>query len=299
MKRFLPRLKNKTRRAGASGAGAMEIESRPLKIFVYVFLILLVFIVMMPLCVMVLMSFKGLDEAYQTSVFSLPESFANFENYIFIWERGNMVRAFRNTLLLIGLSLIGSLAIGTMIAYILGRFEFRLKPLVYLLFMFPVVVPAVTTQVATFTVINELGLYNTIWAGVAIYVGIDIMIIYILLQHVEQIPYSLDESALIDGASYFRIYWSIILPQLKPAIATSIIIKSLTIYNDLFTPYLYMPKSKLRTVTTTILAFVSDQTSNWGVVSAGVVIVMIPTIILYLCMQKYIISGVTAGAVKS
>ena len=278
---------------------AMEIESVPLKVLIYAFLILLLIIVFVPLYVIFVLSFKEMDEAFQSNVFALPNSFLYFDNFAYIWEKGNLLRAFKNTLILIGISLIGSIAMGTMISYILGRFEFKLKPLLYVLFMFPVVVPAITTQVATFTVINGLGLYNTIWAGVALYVASDIMLIYIFLQHIEKIPYALDESARIDGASYLRIYWSIIMPQLKPAIATAIIIKSLNIYNDLFTPYLYMPKSKLRTVTTSILAFVSDQTSNWGVVSAGIIIVMLPTIILYLFMQKYIISGVTAGAVKS
>ena len=279
-------------------ARAMEIESRSLRIAIYTLMFFLVFIVFMPLCIVFLLSFKGLEEAYQTSVFAFPESFTNLENFLFIWEKGKLPTAFMNTIILIGISLVGSIIMGTMVAYILGRFEFKAKPLVYALFMFPVVVPAITTQVATFTVIKNLGLYNTLWAGIAIYIATDIMQIYIFLQHIEKIPLALDESAKIDGASNFRIYRSIIIPQLGPAIATAIIIKALTIYNDLFTPYLYMPKSKLRTVTTAILAFVSDQTANWGVVSAGILIMMIPTVILYVFLQKYIISGVTAGAVK-
>ncbi|MEG0896714.1 MAG: carbohydrate ABC transporter permease [Ruthenibacterium sp.] len=278
---------------------AMDIENKALKFAIYAILLLLVIIVFTPLYIVFVLSFKGMDEAFQSNVFAFPESFTYFENFKFIWEKGNLLRAFKNTLILIVTSVIGSIAICSMISYILGRFEFKCKPILYVLLMFPVVVPAITTQVATFTVIRNLGLYNTLFAGIALYIGSDIMLIYIFLQHIEKIPYALDESARIDGASYFRIYWSIILPQLKPAIATAVIIKSLTIYNDLFTPYLYMPKTKLRTVTTTILSFVSDQTSNWGVVSAGIVIVMIPTVLMYLFMQKYIISGVTAGAVKS
>lgn len=280
-------------------ADPMEIESKPLRIAVYTLLVVLVLIVLVPLCIIFLLSFKGMEEAYTTSVFSIPESFLNFENFKFIWEKGKLPRAFCNTLILIAVSVFGSIVMSSMEAYILGRFQFKLRGLLYVLFMFPVVVPSVTTQVATFTVIKNLGLYNTMFAGIVLYIATDIMLVYIFLQHIEKIPISLDESARLDGASHFRIYYSIILPQLGPAICTSVIIKALTIYNDLFTPYLYMPKSKLRTVTTAILAFVSDQTANWGVVSAGILIMMVPTIILYVFLQKYIISGVTAGSVKS
>lgn len=278
---------------------AMEIENRWLKAGLFLLLILLLVIVFVPLYVIFAMSFKDANEAMNSSVFQLPQSFTYLENFAYIWEKGKLLLGFKNTGILIVTSLIGSIAMGTMVSFILGRFQFRFRGLLMVLFMFPVVVPAMTTQVATFTIINHLHLYNTIYAGIVLYIATDIMQIYIFLQHIEKIPLALDESARIDGASYLRIYYQIILPQLKPAIATAIIIKALTVYNDLFIPYLYMPKAKLKTVTTAILAFVADKTSNWGVISAGIIIVIAPTIILYIFMQKYIISGVTDGAVKS
>lgn len=277
----------------------MDIDNPALRVFSYALLVLITIAVLVPLYIVVSLSFKTLAEANNSNVFALPESFGYLDNYIFIWTRGKLLRGFKNTGILIITSLIGSITMGTMVAYVLSRFEFKLKKAVYILFMFPIVVPAVTTQVATFTIVRSLGLYNTIWAGIILYISTDMLLIYIFLQHIEKIPVSLDESARTDGASYWTIYRKIILPQLRPAIVTGIIIKTLTIYNDLFTPYLYMPKSRLKTVTTSILAFVADRTSDWGVVSAGIVSAIIPTVILYLLLQKYIISGVVDGAVKA
>lgn len=277
----------------------MDIDNPALRFFSYALLVLITIAVLVPLYIVVSLSFKTLAEANNSNVFALPESFGYLDNYIFIWTRGKLLRGFKNTGILIITSLIGSITMGTMVAYVLSRFEFKLKKAVYILFMFPIVVPAVTTQVATFTIVRSLGLYNTIWAGIILYISTDMLLIYIFLQHIEKIPVSLDESARTDGASYWTIYRKIILPQLRPAIVTGIIIKTLTIYNDLFTPYLYMPKSRLKTVTTSILAFVADRTSDWGVVSAGIVSAIVPTVILYLLLQKYIISGVVDGAVKA
>lgn len=277
----------------------MDIDNPALRVFSYALLILITIAVLVPLYIVVSLSFKTLAEVNNSNVFALPESFGYLDNYIFIWTRGKLLRGFKNTGILIITSLIGSITMGTMVAYVLSRFEFKLKKAVYILFMFPIVVPAVTTQVATFTIVRSLGLYNTIWAGIILYISTDMLLIYIFLQHIEKIPVSLDESARTDGASYWTIYRKIILLQLRPAIVTGIIIKTLTIYNDLFTPYLYMPKSRLKTVTTSILAFVADRTSDWGVVSAGIVSAIIPTVILYLLLQKYIISGVVDGAVKA
>ena len=278
---------------------SMEIDSIALRVMVYILLTIIVVIVAVPLYVIFMLSFKIGIEANTSSVFALPESFTNFENYKYIWTKGKLLLGFKNTGILIATSLLGSVVMGTMVSYVLGRFEFKYKKLLFLVFMFPMVVPTMTTQIATFTVVKSLGMYNTIFAGIILYIATDIMQIYIFLQHIEKIPLALDESARIDGASYFRIYRSIILPQLKPAIVTVIILKALTIYNDLFTPYLYMPKSKLKTVTTSILAFAADRTSDWGIVSAGVISVIIPTVLIYVVLQRYIIAGVVDGAVKS
>lgn len=139
-------------------------------------------------------------------------------------------------------SLAGAILNGTMVAYILSRFEFKGKRLLKSAFLFASLVPGMTIQVMLYQTISLLGVYNTRMAGFLLYIGTDIISIYIFLQQLDAIPISLDESAMLDGASYLAVFRKIILPLLKPAVSTVIIIKGVGIYNDFYIPYQYMPK---------------------------------------------------------
>ena len=109
---------------------------------------------------------------------------------------------------------------------------------------------------------------------------------------------SLDESALLDGCGYFELFVRIIFPLLAPATATVIIIKAINIINDMYIPYLYMPKNGLRTLTTFLMNYANAQQGSWQSLAAGIIIIMLPTILIYLFFQKYILAGIAAGAVK-
>lgn len=160
------------------------------------------------------------------------------------------------------------------------------------------IVPSFVTEIARFGIINKLGLYNTIWAPIVIYVGTDLLQIYIYMQFINAIPKALDESARMDGCSLFGIYFRIILPNIIPAMATLAILKTVDIMNDMYVPYLYMPSLKLRTLTTSLMSFADARTGSVVQLSAGCIIVMFPTFLLYLFFSKYIFKGIVAGAVK-
>jgi multiple sugar transport system permease protein len=180
----------------------------------------------------------------------------------------------------------------------LSRFEFRFKKLVIFLFLLASLVPGVTTQVATFQVVNTLGLFNSLWAGIVLFMGTDIIAIYIFLQFLESIPMELDEAAILDGASYWTVYWKIILPLLQPAIITVIIIKGVAIYNDFYTPFLYMPKSTLGVISTALFRFKGPFITQWNIIGAGILLAIIPTLLVFLALQKYIYNGLTKGSIK-
>ena len=144
---------------------------------------------------------------------------------------------------------------------------------------------------------GKLGLYDTLFAPMIIYISTDILQIYVYKQFIDQIPYSLDESARMDGCSYFTIYWKIIFPLILPATATLIILKSVDILNDMYTPYLYMPSAENVTLTTMLMNYVG-RSGSWAKLSAAIVLVMLPTIVMYLIFKKKILSGIVAGAVK-
>lgn len=264
----------------------------------YLLLLVMVVLVLMPIFVVLNVSFKTNEEYLYTDLFDLPRSMLNMSNYLLVIVKGKLIHALGNTGLIAAVSILGSIVMGSMVSYILARFNFKAKKLLLLVFIIPILIPGVTTQVATFAIIKGLHLYNTLFAGIILYISTDIVQIYIFLQFFSKIPVSIDESAAIDGASYIRIFRTILLPQLKPAIATVAILKVVNIYNDMLIPYLYMPKSSLRTVTTALLTFSHDKNSQWNVMAAGIIAVMLPTIILYLFFQKYILAGIGEGAVK-
>ncbi|WP_123041514.1 carbohydrate ABC transporter permease [Cohnella candidum] len=268
----------------------------PVQWLKYVVLLFASFIVLFPPYVVVVNSFKRDTEG--SDPLGLPASFLNFDNFRTVIERTHLLNSFSNTAVIIVLTLLGNVILGTMMAYCLGRLDFKGKKLVLGAFLLATVIPTITTQVVVFSVIKWLGLYNSLYAPVVLFIGADVIQIYIYLQFIRNIPYELDESAMMDGASLFRIYGSIIFPLLGPATATLIILKSINVYNELYIPFLYMPKTKLAVVSTSIMRFASNNQAQWGYICALILLIMIPTVVLYLFLQRYIFSGVTNGAVK-
>ncbi|WP_226670649.1 carbohydrate ABC transporter permease [Metabacillus litoralis] len=264
----------------------------------YFTLLLGVFVALLPITVILFSSFKTSDEYNSTNPLTPPENWLNLSNFTRAFVEGNMIVGFLNTTIILVLSLIGATLTGSMIAYVLNRFNFKGKKILLGAFLLAVLIPGVTTQVATFQIVNELGLFNTRWAAIILYMGTDIIAVYIFMQFLNNISVSLDESALLDGASYFTVFRKIILPLLKPAIVTVVIVKGVNIYNDFYTPFLYMPKKDLSVVSTALFKFQGPMGSSWEVICAGIMIVIIPTLIIFLILQKHIYNGITQGSVK-
>jgi multiple sugar transport system permease protein len=265
----------------------------------YLSLILASLAAIIPILTVFFASFKTEEEYASTDPLTLPESWLNFDNFKQAFTEGNMNTGFINTIIILVCVLTGTIIFGTMVAYILDRFDFRGRKLILSSFLLATLIPSVTTQVATFKVISGLGLFNSRLAPIILGVGTDIMAIYIFIQFISSIPVSLDESAKLDGASYFIIYRKIIFPLLKPAIATVVILKGIAVYNDFYTPFLYTPASELQTISTSLFKFKGPFSAHWQVICAGIVIAIIPTLIAFLCLQKYFYNGFTGGSVKS
>ncbi|REE92708.1 multiple sugar transport system permease protein [Paenibacillus taihuensis] len=260
--------------------------------------ILMTVIVFIPILLVVFGSFKTNQELGATSPFSLPSNWLNFDNYVNAYHDGGMLRGLKNTVLLVAGSLLGNVLLGTMTAYILNRFDFKLKKVVIALFLLAMIIPSYTTEIARFQLIHGLHLYNSLGAPTMIYIGTDIMQIYVYMQFLEKISQQLDESAMLDGASYFRIFRSIIFPLLLPATATLGILKSVTIMNDIYVQNLYMPSKELATLPTSLMSFVSERSSDLSELCAGIMLVLLPSIIFYIVFQRYIFKGLMDGAVK-
>jgi raffinose/stachyose/melibiose transport system permease protein len=275
----------------------MVKTSKSIQALKYLTLAFAVFIVFFPIYSVFIGAFKTKVEFYQSGL-RLPENFFNFENFKRVFKVGKLGLGFTNISVILLVTLTANILIGTMVAYALNRFDFKLKKPIMGLYLIAQLIPPVTTQVATFSVIHALGVYNTLKAPMLLYMGADVLQIVIYLQFMSHIPKDLDESAMVEGASFFKIYRSIIFPLLGPATATLVILKTISIYNDFYTPYLYMPSQKLKVVSTAIYSFVGPNAAQINVISAGILIIFIPTILIFLFLQRFIFAGVTNGAVK-
>lgn len=257
----------------------------------------MVVVVVLPILLTVFASFKTRADMVNTSPLALPPQIT-LENFKEVLTDKYLWIGLKNTVLILVISVVFNILLGTITAYIIERFDFKFKKVVVSLFFIGMLVPTFVTEIARFKIINGIGLYRTIGAPILIYVASDLMQLYIYRQFLSTISVSLDESALLDGCSYFQLFVRIIFPLLAPATATVAIIKSINIINDMYIPYLYMPGNKNRTLTTFLMDYANAQQGSWQTLAAGIVIIMLPTILIYIFFQKYILAGVAAGAVK-
>lgn len=259
----------------------------------------MVLIVIAPILLTLFAAFKTKADMVNTSPLLLPPlKNITFENFKEVLTDKYLLIGFKNTGIILVVSIIFNVLFGTVTAFIIERFEFKLKKLIVAMFFIGMLIPTFVTEIARFKIINGLHLYNTLGGPIVIYVASDLMQLYIYRQFISSIPAALDESALLDGCSYFQLFGRIIFPLLSPATATVIIIKAINIINDMYIPYLYMPKNKLRTLTTFLMNYANAQQGSWQSLAAGIIIIMLPTVLIYIFFQKYILAGVAAGAVK-
>lgn len=259
----------------------------------------MVLVVLAPIILTLFAAFKTKADMVNTSPLLLPPiARITLQNFKKVLGDKYLIIGFKNTGFILAVSIFFNVLFGTITAFILERFEFKLKKVIMSLFFLGMLIPSFVTEIARFKIINGIGLYNTLGAPIVIYVASDLMQLYIYRQFISTLPVSLDESALLDGCSYFGLFTRIIFPLLAPATATVVIIKAITIINDMYIPYLYMPKNKLRTLTTFLMNYSNAQQGSWQKLAAGIIIIMLPTILIYIFFQKYILSGIAAGAVK-
>lgn len=264
----------------------------------YFSLIFFSFVALLPVVSCVITAFKTEEEYQTTNVMTLPQSWLNFDNFIQAFNKANMGRAFLNSFIVLVFVVFGSVMVGSMLAYVLNRFKFPGNGLIRNLFLFATLLPGIAMQVATYQLMYQIGFINHLYGYIILSMGTDVISIYIFIQFFENIPTSLDESAYMDGASYFTIFFRILFPLLKPAIVTVMILKGVGTYNEYYNASLYLSDPKLKTVAISLYTFVGPLGSKYNLICAGVIISLVPALIVFLIFQKQIYSGLTAGAVK-
>lgn len=274
-----------------------------LKTILYVFLIIILIITIFPIIYAFLASFKTNAEIMSASGFNIFPEKINFDNYIIAWKQANFARYAWNSIYMSVIVVVASIFTSTMSGFVFSRGDFPGKKLIFGMFtatMF-IAVGSITLY-PLLDIAKFLGIHRTLWGVIIIKVfGLNIVNTYLAKGYIDGIVAGIDEAARIDGCSFFRIYWNIILPVLKPIVATIGLLTFQASWNDYLLPMVFtMSNLKEAPLTVGIVALKNTSTvaSAWNLMLAGTMISVMPMVIAYLFLNRYFISGLTSGAVK-
>lgn len=265
------------------------------KIILTIAIALLSLIIIVPLLIMILGSFKDPAQAQQFNL-KLPTEW-NFSNYLYVIEKGGIGRAFINSVIVTVFVTIIVLITGSLSAFVISRKQNRYSSIVYNMFILGMVAPL--QIVTTFALLKVLNLSGTFLGVILVKSAVQLpWAIFTLTGFIKSVPKDLDEAAFIDGATALQMFFKIILPLLKPIMATVLITTAMSAWNEFMIPLYFFNTSSKWTMPLTVYNFFGQYASNWNYVFADLVLTALPITILYLICQRFIVSGATAGAVK-
>jgi len=267
------------------------------KLLSQILMIIITFSIIMPLYFMFANSFKERSQ-YVRDALSLPAPFT-LQNYIEAFRGKNFAQWFKNSIILTFCSAAVTMVIALLAAYAFAKMQFKGKRLLFR-FIIPLMsVPPVAMIIPQFRMIKVLGMVNTLQSVIVIYTGIMLpMTIYMFRNFLIDIPDSLLEAARIDGCSRFMTLVKIVAPLSVPVIITSSVVNIVWVWNELLIALVFLQKESLRTLIVGITLFRGRFTLNVPVILAGLGIVSIPMIIVYIFAQKHLVEGLLAGSVK-
>lgn len=251
-----------------------------------------------PILIIINYSFKGKRELYLSSPLALPESL-NFENYANAFKKLDMQTTFVNTLIYTAVSVFLLAVLCGVTAWAIARCKRKFFRFCYVYFIIGILIPYQALFLPIYMIGYKLHITNTRFGIIFMYVATGISFgVFLMNSFMSTVPLELEEAARIDGCSVFRTYFSVVLPLLKPAMATLVIMQAFQIWNDYLLASLYVSKKQLKTLTVAIQSLFSAQSSDYTTAMAAIVISVLPIAILFLSLQKYFIKGMTVGAVK-
>ena len=251
--------------------------------------------VIVPLVLIIINSFKADGETMAISA-QLPKLW-HPENFATVIEKGKLVRSFLNSFLYAGVSTVVTVLFGSMAAYIFSRRRTGFISFLYMFVILGMVIPV--NYVALTKVMQLTGLNNTSIGIILLYVALQTpFTVFLIFGFVSKVPVELDEAAVLDGCSPLRLYFSIVMPLLKPALITASVLCFLNTWNEFTMPLYFLNTSEKWPMTLAIYNFFGQYEMSWNLICADVLLTCAPVIIMYLLCQRYIVGGQTAGAVK-
>ncbi len=261
----------------------------------HIFLILVAVVTFLPFYFLVITSFKTTSQMRHH--FMLPTVPLHFENYVIAFQQ--LIKYFGNTVLVTAVSVPGVLLVSSMAAFVFARYSFPGRTVLFYIIISLLMVPFVLTLVPAFVWIKQLGLLNTHWALILPYIaGGQVFAIYLLRSFFATLPNEIFDSAYVDGANIFQIYWRIALPLTKPMLSVVAIVNTLHVWNDYIWPLVTLQQDSMRTITIGLRYFQGQFHTNYGPLFAGYILGSLPLLILFLLAMRPFVSGLTSGAIK-
>lgn len=250
-----------------------------------------------PLFWLFISAFKTNAEFINTP-FGLPANWKT-ENFSKAWESAKMGTAFSNSVIVSACSLVLTLFVAALAAYVLSRFKFSFKAVIMAFFVVGMLIPIHSTLVPLFILMKQMSVLNTYWALIFPYTAFALpTAIFILTAYLVGIPKEIEEAAYMDGTGLWGVFFRIMLPVSLPALSTVIILSFLHFWNDFSFALVFISKSSLKTLPLAVANFADGYQTDYSLTLAAMTIAVIPTVIIYLIFQEQVMKGMTAGAVK-
>ena len=261
-------------------------------------MVLIALLWFVPIYYLIVTTFKTQQDATLNPL-GLPQVW-EFGNYIKAWIKMEYPRAFFNTLIITVCSVFILVFIGTLAGYALARSKTRISNLLFLVFLAGLIVPFQMNVISQYRIIKELHLMNTLLAVILVDVAINMpQTVFLFKEFIENsVPWELEEAAIIDGCSVPGRVFHVVLPLLKPIVSTTVIIVSLNVWNEFMTPLLFLQTRNNSVILQEVSRNIGQFSTDWATMFPMLMLGVIPLMIFYVFMQKYIIAGVAAGAVK-
>jgi raffinose/stachyose/melibiose transport system permease protein len=265
---------------------------------IYILMALFIILAIYPLYWLLMQSFKTTEDYLLTSKLSLPTRWF-FDNYPQTWVRGNFPVLIMNSILYTGISTVVIILLGFMMAFAFAKIPSKLTPFLYGSLIIGILLTLQSILIPLFLMIRSFGIYNTRIGVFIPYIGVGLpMCVYLSIDYIKSIPYSLIESARLDGAKYLRIFISIILPMAAPVATTVAILQITSTWNEFMLINILVSSESLKSLPVGINRFSGAMSIDYGKQFTALVIGVIPMIVFYLAFRKKITAGVSTGAVK-
>ena len=256
-------------------------------------------ICIMPLVLVIINSFKTKKHIFREPL-ALPttDSFS-LVGYQTVLEQGDFVGYFSNSITVTVVALFFVLLLGAMAAYALAEYQFKGNAVLGLYLAIGIMIPIRLGTVGILDFVVNVGLENTLLALICVYIAQGLPLsIFILTEFMRQLSSDLKDAARVDGLSEYAIFFRIVLPLIKPALATVAVFTMIPIWNDLWFPLILAPGEEVKTVTLGTQQFIGQFVTNWNAVLSALTLALVPVLVLYIIFSKQLIRGITSGAVK-